>query len=62
MWKGSVTVDGSPPEMVILKSLRRQAEDTMEKKPVRWTHLWPLCELLLPPPRPAGVSAVSLQR
>jgi hypothetical protein len=41
-------VDGAIPGLVVLGSIRKQAEQTRESKPVSSIPPWPLHQLLLP--------------
>ena len=46
--KGGLFVGGTLSGMVVLGSIRKQAEKTRESKPVRNIPPWPLHQLLLP--------------
>jgi hypothetical protein len=41
-------MSGATSGMVVLGSIRKQAEQAMESKPVSSTHPWPVCQLLCP--------------
>jgi hypothetical protein len=46
--QGGPTVGGAIPGLMVLGSIRKQAEQARSSKPIRNTPPWPLHQLLLP--------------